>query len=119
MYDPTNAAAVSVGSQIDHSIWPTLADWVGADLNDSGVYAATTPWYAVTHTMNRHPVAVAKPAGLNNIRGLIVYEITTNHPQYNQFRNSKNPNFVLCPNKINISAAVLNQVPNQLTVTII
>ena len=120
VYDPTNAAAVSAGSQIDYSLWPTRADWVGADLlNDSGVYAATTPWYAVTHTMNHHPVAIAKPAGHNNIRGLMVYEITINHPQYNQFRNSANPNFVRCTNKIIISPAVLNQVPNQLTVTII
>ena len=39
VYDPTNAAAQSQGSQNDHSLWPTLASWSN-DPNDSGVYAA-------------------------------------------------------------------------------
>jgi len=120
VYDPTNAAAQSAGSQNDLFLCPTFAFWSRPyDPNDSGVYAATTPWYAVTHTINTHPVVVALPAGPNNITGLIVYEITTNHPQYNQFRNRNNPNFASCPNKLNISLAVVAAVPNQLTVTII
>ena len=120
MYDPTNPVAQSQGSQNDLSLWPTLAAWSN-DPNDSGVYAATTPWYAVHHTINTHPAVVALPAGPNNVAGLIVYEITTNHPQYNQFRNRNNPNFASCPNKLNILLAHgPNQLtPNQLTVTII
>ena len=118
MYDPTNAAAQSQGSQNDLALWPTLASW-SLDPNDSGVYATTTPWYAVHHAVHTHPTAAALPAGPNNVTGLIVYEITTNHPQYNQFRNRANPNIASCRNKLDSSLVVVAAVPNQLTVTII
>jgi len=49
--------------------------------------------------------------------GLVVYEIAPHHPQYNTFLNRANPNFVSCPHKVDISAAVLTAVPTQLKVT--
>ena len=60
-YDPTNAAAVSAGSQVDLDLWPTHATW-SVDPNDSGVYCATTPGYGIVHTLNHHAAVVAMAA---------------------------------------------------------
>ena len=113
VYDPTAVGAQSSGHQNDLYLWPTLAFWP-TDPNDSGVYAATTPAFAINHTLMTHgPTVALAPTGL------AVYEITSAHPAYSTFHNSQNPNFVICPNKVDISPAVLAAVPTQLNLTII
>ena len=74
VYVPTNLAGVSGGSQMDMLLWPTHATW-SHDPNDSGVYCATTPGYAVIHTLNHHAAVIAIPAGPSNLPGLVVYEV--------------------------------------------
>jgi hypothetical protein len=106
VYDPTAVGAQSSGHQNDLYLWPTLAFW-STDPNDSGVYAATSPAFAINHTLMTHgPTVALAPTGL------AVYEITSAHPAYSTFHNSQNPNFVICPNKVDVSPAVLAAVPS-------
>jgi len=97
VYDPTNLGAMSAGHQYNLYLWPTRA-WWSNDPNDSGVYCATTPAFGINHTLLTHGPTVAMAP-----TGLAVYEITSAHPAYNTFQNSQNPNFVSCPNKVDIS----------------
>ena len=63
VYDPTSAAAVSAGSQVDLELWPTHAT-SSVDPNDNGVYCATTPGYAIDHTLTHHAAVVAVAASI-------------------------------------------------------
>jgi len=119
MNDPTNAGAMSAGHQINDELWPTHATW-SQNINDSGVYCATTPGYGIYHVLTNHGHTVAMAASKEyRLPGIAIYEITQHHPQYITFQNRQNPNFASCPNKVDISAAVLAAVPTQLKLTLI
>ena len=58
-----SAMAAGHGHQINDELWPTHATW-SQDINDSGVYCATTPGYGIDHVLTHHDGPVVAMAAL-------------------------------------------------------
>jgi hypothetical protein len=119
VYDPEDPAyGVSAGIINDESLWPTFADWSNTPGYDSGVYASMTLGYAIHHSLRKHAVAVAQPAGPNQRVGIAIVEITEHHPMYRTFRN-RTADFASCPSKVEVSLVQQLANPVQARITLV